>query len=167
MERQIPSGPSLSCADPTPAPNLTAPRLTCNLRKCRDGRPRPSRRAKRGAVGDADNTPSRIYPQSRLRRLLPRFATCHLAVYQEVVLNEEDGMKSPCAVNLHDGVTVSQQRLRKRVAQLSPARMNEACAALCFSLGYDANLTMGRSPSRPQVLSSDSAPGAYKPLPVP
>ena len=29
----------------------------------------------------------------------------------EVVLNEEDGMKSPCAVNLHNAVTVSQQRL--------------------------------------------------------
>ena len=57
----------------------------------------------------------------------------------EVVLNEEDGMKSPCAVNLHNAVTVSQQRLGKRVAQLSPARMNKVCAALRFSLGCDAN----------------------------
>ena len=32
-------------------------------------------------------------------------------VPSEVVLNEEDGMKSPCAVNLHNAVTVSQQRL--------------------------------------------------------
>jgi mRNA-degrading endonuclease toxin of MazEF toxin-antitoxin module len=55
------------------------------------------------------------------------------------VLNEEDGMKSPCAVNLHNAVTVSQQRLGKRVAQLSSARMNEVCAALRFSLGCDAN----------------------------
>ena len=55
-------------------------------------------------------------------------------VPSEVVLNEEDGMKSPCAVNLHNAVTVSQQRLGKRVAQLSPARMNEVCAALRFSL---------------------------------
>jgi hypothetical protein len=54
-------------------------------------------------------------------RSLPPFATCHLAVYQEVVLNEEDGMESPCAVNLHNAVTVSQQRLGKRVAQLSSA----------------------------------------------
>ncbi len=51
-------------------------------------------------------------------------------VPSEVVLNEEDGMKSPCAVNLHNAVTVSQQRLGKRVAQLSSARMNEVCAAL-------------------------------------
>jgi hypothetical protein len=30
-------------------------------------------------------------------------------VPSEVVLNEEDGMKSQCAVNLHNAVTVSQQ----------------------------------------------------------
>jgi len=36
-------------------------------------------------------------------------------VPSEVVLDEEDGMKSPCAVNLHNAVTVSQQRLGKRV----------------------------------------------------
>ena len=56
----------------------------------------------------------------------------------EVVLNEEDGMKSLC-VNLHNAVTVSQQRMGKRVAQLSSARMNEVCAALRFSLGCDSN----------------------------
>ncbi len=60
-------------------------------------------------------------------------------VPSEVVLNEEDGMKFPCAVNLHNAVTVSRQRLGKRVAQLSAARMNEVCAALRFSLGCDSN----------------------------
>jgi mRNA interferase MazF len=60
-------------------------------------------------------------------------------VPSEVVLNEEDGMKSPCGVNLHNAVTVSQQRLGKRLAQLSPARMSEVCAALRFSLGCDSN----------------------------
>ncbi len=59
-------------------------------------------------------------------------------VPSEVILNEEDGMKSPCAVNLHNAVTVSQQRMGKRVAQLSAARMSEVCAALRFSLGCDA-----------------------------
>jgi len=34
-------------------------------------------------------------------------------VPSEVVLNEEDGTKSPRAVNLHNAVTVSQQRFRK------------------------------------------------------
>ncbi len=38
-------------------------------------------------------------------------------VPSEVVLTEEDGMKAPCAVNLHNAITVSQDRLGKRVAQ--------------------------------------------------
>ena len=58
-------------------------------------------------------------------------------VPSEVVLSEEDGMKTPCAVNLHNAVTVSQHRLGKRVAQLNSLRMNEICAALRFSLGCD------------------------------
>jgi mRNA interferase MazF len=60
-------------------------------------------------------------------------------VPSEIVLNEEDGMKASCAVNLHNAVTVSQQRLGRRVAQLSSARMNEVCAALRFSLGCDSS----------------------------
>src|SRR5205823_14809260 len=58
-------------------------------------------------------------------------------VPSELVLNDEDGMKAPCAVNLHNAVTVSKQRLGKRVAQLSPIRMHQICAALRFSLGCD------------------------------
>jgi mRNA interferase MazF len=58
-------------------------------------------------------------------------------VPSEVVLHEEDGMKAPCAVNLHNAVTVSQDRLGARVGHLSPMRMNEICAALGFSLGCD------------------------------
>jgi len=58
-------------------------------------------------------------------------------VPSEVVLDEEDGMKSPCAINLHNAVTVSQNRLGKRVAQLSSLRMSEICTALRFSLGCD------------------------------
>jgi mRNA interferase MazF len=58
-------------------------------------------------------------------------------VPSEVVLQEEDGMKAACAVNLHNVVTVSQDRLGRRVAQLSTSRMNEICAALRFSLGCD------------------------------
>jgi hypothetical protein len=41
-------------------------------------------------------------------------------------------MKAPCAVNLHNAVTVSQRRLGKRVAQLSSARMR--CVPRCGSL---------------------------------
>lgn len=59
-------------------------------------------------------------------------------VPSEVLLNEEDGMKGPCAVNLHHPVTVVQDRLGKRLAQLSSLRMDQICAALRFSLGCDA-----------------------------
>jgi mRNA interferase MazF len=56
-------------------------------------------------------------------------------VPSEVVLDEADGMKGRCAVNLHNAVTVSQQRLGRRVSQLDRRRMNEVCAALRFALG--------------------------------
>ncbi len=58
-------------------------------------------------------------------------------VPSEVVLTDEDGMKSSCAVNLHNAITVSQDRLGKRVAQLNSFRMSEVCAALRFALGCD------------------------------
>ena len=60
------------------------------------------------------------------------------SVPSEVLLTSDDGMKTRCAVNLHNAVTVSQDRLGKRVAQLSSLRMAEICAALRFSLGCDA-----------------------------
>ena len=58
-------------------------------------------------------------------------------VPSEVVLDQEDGMKGRCAVNLHHALTVSQRRLGKRVAQIGPRRMSEICSALRFSLGCE------------------------------
>ena len=60
-------------------------------------------------------------------------------VPSEVVLSQDDGMKGPCAVNLHNAVTISRNRLGKRVAQLSSLRMDEICAALRFALGCDGS----------------------------
>jgi len=60
-------------------------------------------------------------------------------VPSEVRLNEEDGMKAACAVNLHNTLAVSQKRLGKRLAQLSSARMREVCTALRFSMGCDGS----------------------------
>ena len=60
-------------------------------------------------------------------------------VPSEVRLTENDGMKTDCVVNLHNVVTVTQNRLGKRVAQLSSLRMAEICAALRFSLGCDGS----------------------------
>ena len=56
-------------------------------------------------------------------------------VPSEVMLDVDDGMKGHCAVNLHNAVTVSQERLGKRVTSLSATRMREVCVALRFSLG--------------------------------
>lgn len=56
-------------------------------------------------------------------------------VPSEVPLGTEDGMKNPCAVNLHNVVTVAKEGIGRRVACLSAARMEEVCAALQFALG--------------------------------
>ncbi len=56
-------------------------------------------------------------------------------VPSETILDVDDGMKHQCAVNLHNVVTVSQQRLGKRLASLGEQRMQEVCFALRFSLG--------------------------------
>ena len=59
-------------------------------------------------------------------------------VPSEVQLDEDDGMKASCVVNLHNAVTISQQRLGRRVARLGLRRMHEICVALQFSLGCEA-----------------------------
>ena len=56
-------------------------------------------------------------------------------VPSEVVLGAEDGMKQPCAVNLHNLVTVSKEHLGRRVAHLAAGRMRQVCDALGFALG--------------------------------
>jgi mRNA interferase MazF len=75
---------------------------------------------------------------SRLSRVtVAPITSSQRGVPSEVTLNEDDGLKGPCAINLHNLVTVSQHRVGKRVAQLSLRRMDEICAALRFSLGCD------------------------------
>jgi mRNA interferase MazF len=56
-------------------------------------------------------------------------------VASEVQLSEADGLKGPCAVNLHNVVTVPKDWLGRRVATLSPERLEEICGALGFALG--------------------------------
>jgi mRNA interferase MazF len=58
-------------------------------------------------------------------------------VPSEVALGPEDGMRQPCAINLHNLVTVSQEGLGRRLTQLSARRMREVCAAMAFALGCD------------------------------
>ncbi len=63
----------------------------------------------------------------------PITSTIH-GVPSEVVLSEDDGMKRSCAVNLHNAITVSQERLGKRVARFELAaneRNLRRAAVLC------------------------------------
>jgi mRNA-degrading endonuclease toxin of MazEF toxin-antitoxin module len=53
------------------------------------------------------------------------------------VFGTDDGLRQPCVVNLHNVITVSRQGLGRRLAQLSPQRMRQVCAALAFALGCD------------------------------
>lgn len=55
-------------------------------------------------------------------------------VPSEVALGIEDGMRQPCAVNLHNVVTVARDGLGRRVAELGADRMRQVCAALAFAL---------------------------------
>ena len=55
-------------------------------------------------------------------------------VPSEVLLDAVDGMKGPCAVNLHNLVTIAQARLVRRVTSLSVARLQEVCRAVRFSI---------------------------------
>lgn len=60
------------------------------------------------------------------------------AVPSEVIIGPDDGMKRPCAVNLHNVVTVARHDIGRRVAQLGDDRMGEVCRALGFALGCEA-----------------------------
>lgn len=52
----------------------------------------------------------------------------------EVVLTEQDGMKHPSAVNLHNVITVDRRRIGRRVGSLGALKMREICRSLAFAL---------------------------------
>ena len=58
-------------------------------------------------------------------------------VPSEVALGIDDGMKHPCAVNLHNLVTVSKDRLGRRLARLDSTRMRDVCVSIGFALGCE------------------------------
>ena len=53
----------------------------------------------------------------------------------EVVLDESDGMRERCAVNLDHVITVPRQGLGRRLTGLGPERMVAICRAMNFALG--------------------------------
>ncbi|MBI4701427.1 MAG: type II toxin-antitoxin system PemK/MazF family toxin [Deltaproteobacteria bacterium] len=56
----------------------------------------------------------------------------------EVVLDEDDGMRGRCAVNLDHVVTVPRQGLGRRLTALRADKLAAICRALDFALGCDA-----------------------------
>ena len=59
------------------------------------------------------------------------------SVASEVLLDEVDGMKGPCAVILHQILTVPKELLGKHTGALSVERTEELCTAIRFALGCD------------------------------
>jgi mRNA interferase MazF len=55
----------------------------------------------------------------------------------EVLIDELDGMKEPCAVNLHNLITVPEHILGNWLTTLAPSRMDAVCRALRFALDCD------------------------------
>ena len=55
----------------------------------------------------------------------------------EVLLDVDDGMKGPCAVNLDHVQAVRQEDLIRYVATLGPVIMARVCAALAIAVGCD------------------------------
>jgi len=58
-------------------------------------------------------------------------------VDSEVFLDEGDGMKGPCAINLHNVATIPQSSLGPIVARLSALRLRAVCTAMNYALGCD------------------------------
>ena len=53
----------------------------------------------------------------------------------EVSLTPDDGVPTECVVNFDNLHTIPRDRFRRRIAELPPARMAEACRALADSVG--------------------------------
>ena len=56
-------------------------------------------------------------------------------IQSQVMLDERDGMKAPCVVNLHNIVTVPKHYVGSRITQLNRDRIEQICAAMDFALG--------------------------------
>ncbi len=58
-------------------------------------------------------------------------------IASEVRINEDEGMKAPCVVNLHNIVTVAKTGIGRRRTNLSDETMNRVCDAIGFCLGCE------------------------------
>ncbi len=55
-------------------------------------------------------------------------------VPSEVMIDADDGMKGPCAINLHNIITVRKAGIGRRLGALGDDRMREVCGAIAFAL---------------------------------
>ena len=55
----------------------------------------------------------------------------------EVILDQQDGMKTVCVVNLDHIQTVSKGRIGAYITKLSESKLDEIKAALLFAFGFD------------------------------
>lgn len=55
-----------------------------------------------------------------------------------VLIPEEDGVATDCAVNLDNIQTIQKANLEEFLTTLSPERMREVRAAIEFAMGFDA-----------------------------
>lgn len=55
----------------------------------------------------------------------------------EVFLDQKDGMKTPCVINLDHIQTVSKDKLGALISRLSESKLEEVKVALMFALEFD------------------------------
>ena len=55
----------------------------------------------------------------------------------EIILNENDGMKTTCAVNFDHIQTVSKVKIGSYITKLSEKKMHQVQPALLFAFGFD------------------------------
>ena len=55
----------------------------------------------------------------------------------EVLLDEDDGLPTMCALNADRATLVELHRFTDRICSLSPKRMSEVCEALLIATGCD------------------------------
>ncbi|NIA29511.1 MAG: type II toxin-antitoxin system PemK/MazF family toxin [Actinobacteria bacterium] len=55
----------------------------------------------------------------------------------EIVLNENDGMKTTCAVNFDHIQTVSKVKIGSYITKLSEKKIHQVKPALLFAFGFD------------------------------
>lgn len=100
---------------------------------------------RRGDIWWADVPGDRVRPVLVLTRarfveyldpvLVAPLTTAVRGIPTEIAVGPADGVPRPSAVNFDNVFSLRKARLRARITTLSPARLDEACAAYRFAVG--------------------------------